>query len=77
MVKIGLKEAAIGAVGDVVRLKDGSTQCVDDIEIVELPEASMLRFTTLKSLISILTLFLIMMFWFIMIVKRLIRLIIG
>ena len=24
--------------GDVVRLKDGSTQCVDDIEIVELPE---------------------------------------
>lgn len=38
MVKSGLKEAAIGAVGDVVRLKDGSTQCVDDIEIVELPE---------------------------------------
>ena len=24
--------------GDVVRLKDGSTQCVDNIEIVELPE---------------------------------------
>ena len=24
--------------GDVVWLKDGSTQCVDDIEIVELPE---------------------------------------
>ena len=29
----------------------------------------MLRFTTLKSLISILTLFLIMMFWFIITVK--------